>query len=92
VIDINQIALSTAASTRITPIPGGTGSVTLVNTGTNPVYIGLSSAVTITNGFSLAASSPPVVFPTFDSSKPQVLWAISKTGASSIGFIVSNAH
>lgn len=91
-IDILQKGLSTSASTNIIPIPGGTGSVTVTNNGANPIYLGLSSTVSTTNGFKIAASAPPVVFPTFDSSKPQVLWGISGTGASSVGVIISNAH
>lgn len=91
-IDIDQVSLVSSAAALIVELPGGTGSVTLVNTGANPVYVGISNGVTKTNGFELTSSGPPVVFPTYESSKPQALWAVSATGVSTIGFIVSDAH
>lgn len=89
---MSQVSLLSTAASLVVEIPGGTGQVTLINTGSNPVYVGLSNTVTKTNGFELVASGPPVSFPTFESSLSQGLWAVSATGASTIGFIVSNAH
>lgn len=71
----------------VTVVPPGPATVILSNTGTDPAYVGVTDAVSSTNGFPLPAGAT-VTVPGFPGSAATNLYAIS-SGTAVVGALIS---
>jgi hypothetical protein len=90
-LEIGQWSVPASGTAPIFNIPPGPVSVTFWNVGTQAVYIGASTAVTVNNG--LQCHTIPTTFNTFPLSKGQQLYATTGNGtAGTVQYIVSTAQ
>jgi hypothetical protein len=86
-VNMGQAPVPSSAATIICPIPPGAASVILYSTSAT-VYLGMSTAVTASNGFN--APSYPAPFRAFGSSKGGTVYGWnSGAGTVTVNFIVS---
>jgi hypothetical protein len=80
-----------ATAARLCPIPPGPASLLLSNLGTaSPVYVGAGTNLSTTNGFPVPSGVVPVVIPLYAGGQAQTLYAVTASGAASIGWIVTS--
>lgn len=90
-LEIGAWSVPASGTAPIFNIPPGPVSVTFWNVGAQAIYIGASSAVTISNG--LQCHSIPTTFNSWPFSKGLQLWATTGNAtAGTIQYIVSTAQ
>jgi hypothetical protein len=86
-----QITSGTTSAQSVCVVPPGPCTVVVTNAAAHPVFIGVSSSVTHSNGFEILNGSPPVKFTTYVGSTGAHLWAISQTTAGVVSFLLSTS-
>ena len=90
-IEIGAWSVAASSTAAIFTIPPGPVAVTFWNVGAQAVYIGASTAVSVTNG--LNCHSIPTTFNTFPFSKGQQLYATTGNAtAGTIQYIIATGQ
>lgn len=83
--DTNQVTVSSGAATNIVPRRPGRAAVTIIQLGTNPVYIGNNASVTTGTGAELVGTAgASITIP----SQAEV-WGLASGGSQAVAVIES---
>ncbi len=88
----SQGSISTAAK-FLCPVPPGPGVLVLSNAGTaSPVYVGMGTGVTTTNGLPVPIGAvTPLVIPLYPANAGGSLYACTASGFAYVGWMLSTA-
>lgn len=81
-----------AAAVRLLTVPAGPCSLLISNAGTaSPVYVGMGTGVTTTNGFPVPSGAlSPTVIPVYAGSAGGVMSVVCASGSASVSWLVSS--
>jgi hypothetical protein len=90
VLNIGAGTAVSGSATLLHALPPGPCTVLLSNAGTaTPVYVGLGTALTTSNGFAVPSGVTPVVVPVYAGAGGSSLYAITAGGLATVGWVVS---